>query len=74
MKVESCLLKLREYVNATPSEFRQSYFLNIPYNEETKTCEYEWKREIKRATKNWKDKITEQVYQALINYKVEIDD
>ena len=33
---------------ATPSEFRQSYFLNIPYNEETKTCEYEWKKDIKK--------------------------
>ena len=30
--------------------------------------------EIKRVAKDWKDKITEKVYQALINYKVEIDD
>ena len=29
---------------ATPSEFRQSYFLNVPYNEETNSCEYEWKK------------------------------
>ena len=44
-----CSLKETCYrFTATPSEFRQSYFLNIPYNEETKTCEYEWKRDIKK--------------------------
>lgn len=31
-------------------------------------------RHIKEVAEKWKDKITEQTYQALINYKVEIDD
>jgi hypothetical protein len=27
---------------ATPSEFAQSYFIDIPYNEEKKECQYFW--------------------------------
>ena len=41
-----CPLKETCYrFTATPSEFRQSYFLNIPYDEETKNCEYLWTRQ-----------------------------
>ena len=43
---QDCPLKETCYrFAATPSEFRQSYFLNIPYNKETKTCEYLWTRQ-----------------------------
>ena len=27
---------------ATPSEFRQSYFMDIPYNKESGECEHYW--------------------------------
>ena len=46
---QDCPLKETCYsFPATPREFRQSYFLTIPYTEETKTCAYEWKRDIKK--------------------------
>ena len=46
---QDCPLKETCYrFTATPNEFSQSYFLNAPYNKETKTCEYEWKKDIKK--------------------------
>lgn len=36
-KKDSCY---RHTANANP--WRQSYFMNVPYNEETKECNYFW--------------------------------
>jgi hypothetical protein len=40
---EKCPLKENCYrFLATPNEFRQSYFMNPPYNDETKECNHFW--------------------------------
>lgn len=41
----NCPLKEKCYrYTAKVSEYRQSYFTDVPYNKETKKCEYLWKR------------------------------
>lgn len=41
---KDCPLKEKCYRYTAPSsEYRQSYFVTPPYNEETKTCNYLWK-------------------------------
>jgi hypothetical protein len=40
---EKCPLKENCYrFLAIPNEFRQSYFMNPPYNHQTNECEYFW--------------------------------
>ena len=42
---KDCPLKEKCYRFTTKdNEFRQSYFTETPYNKETKTCGYLWKR------------------------------
>jgi len=46
---QDCPLKESCYrYTATPSEFRQSYFIDPPYNEEKKECDHYWKNESAR--------------------------
>lgn len=41
-----CPLKETCYrYKATPSEFLQSYFVEVPYDEDKKECTYHWKIE-----------------------------
>ena len=43
---KDCPLKETCYrFTVTANEFRQSYFIETPYNKETKTCEYLWTRQ-----------------------------
>jgi len=40
---KDCPLKESCYrFTAKPSEYRQSYFVETPYNKETKECDYYW--------------------------------
>lgn len=44
---KNCPLSTKCYrFTAKPSEFRQSYFVEPPYDEEKKSCEYFWADEV----------------------------
>lgn len=46
-----CNLKKKCYrFTATPSEYLQSWFMEEPYNTETKTCDFYWEVEPKNKT------------------------
>ena len=43
-KGDKCPLRLNCYrFKAIPSKYWQTYFTNVPYNKEFKSCEYFWK-------------------------------
>ena len=43
---------------ATPSEFRQSYFVNLPYDKQEDTCQHFWDNSLYNQIKN-ENKITD---------------
>ena len=52
---DNCPIRKKCYRhNAKPSEFRQSYFVDAPYDPEKKTCDYFWNDEKIKMNKNVK--------------------